>query len=251
MQSLVPPEVVVTVADQPWMWQEGLLPEEAACLTGTVVEARRREFTAGRNCARRALTELGHPAVPIPVGAHREPLWPAGIVGSITHCEGYCAAAVARSDAVAAVGIDAELNQPLKPGIEGLICMEAEKRWLKTLPSIESIHWSTLLFSAKESLIKAWFSLSGQRLDAQQTTIDIAPQDGFFTARLDVSVPHKYDYLSAQIKGRFKEAGRYLLTTIVIPLSPQADQAPVPPLTARPTRAAAADQDVESQGAVH
>ena len=84
-----------------------LWPEEAAAVQHAV-EKRRREFAVGRMLARAALAAIGDPPSAIPTGNHREPVWPAGIVGSITHCAGYCAAAVARDAMVVALGIDAE-----------------------------------------------------------------------------------------------------------------------------------------------
>src|SRR6202022_3165764 len=57
------------------------------------VEARRREFITARRCAREALAKLGYAPVPIRAGRKREPLWPAGLVGSITHTTGFRAAA--------------------------------------------------------------------------------------------------------------------------------------------------------------
>ena len=84
-----------------------LLPEEE-CAVASAVEKRRREFAAGRACARNALAKLGMPEVAIPRGAHGEPVWPAGAVGSITHCDGFCACAVARRELIWSVGIDAE-----------------------------------------------------------------------------------------------------------------------------------------------
>lgn len=77
-------------------WVADMLPSEEA-LVARAVDKRRREFATGRDCARRALSQLGWDEVPILAGPKREPLWPAGIVGSITHCPGYCAAIVARS----------------------------------------------------------------------------------------------------------------------------------------------------------
>src|SRR5690242_4153856 len=79
-----------------------LFPAEAAQIQGAV-EARRREFATGRHCARQALAALGVPATPLLSGGHREPLWPAGVVGSITHCTGYRAAAVAPDERLAAI----------------------------------------------------------------------------------------------------------------------------------------------------
>src|SRR5690242_5958922 len=85
----------------------GLFAEEAAAVAGAVA-ARRAEFAAGRSAARRALAELGIGPVALPVGERRMPVWPTGIVGSITHCVGLAAAAVAWADDLAALGIDVE-----------------------------------------------------------------------------------------------------------------------------------------------
>jgi len=74
----------------------GLFPEEEM-LVARATEKRRQEFTAGRECARSALSALGVQAAPILRGYRGAPQWPDGIVGSIAHCAGYCAAAVARA----------------------------------------------------------------------------------------------------------------------------------------------------------
>jgi 4'-phosphopantetheinyl transferase EntD len=84
-----------------------LFPEEEAVIS-QAVEKRRREFRTVRLCARRALRELGLPPVAVLPGEHREPVWPPGVVGSMTHCTGYRAAAVAHSPDLVTVGIDAE-----------------------------------------------------------------------------------------------------------------------------------------------
>jgi len=109
--SLVPPVVVA--------YEEfGDVPGEAPFrgeedLVASAADGRRSEFVTARRCARRALAKLGLPSMPIRQGPSREPLWPAGIAGSITHCAGYRAAAVAELAALAGLGIDAEPNAPL------------------------------------------------------------------------------------------------------------------------------------------
>src|SRR5262245_21280577 len=97
-----------------------LLPEEAPAV-GRAIEARIREFTTARSCARRAMARFGVPPRPILSGPRREPLWPDGYVGSITHCDGYRAAAVARQQDALAIGIDAEPHEPLPPEIVALV----------------------------------------------------------------------------------------------------------------------------------
>src|ERR1039458_9943593 len=86
-----------------------LFPAEEAAV-GRPVEKRRREFTTARACARKALAQLGLPPSPITNGERGEPRWPAGVVGSITHCDGYRACAIARSTEMVTIGIDAEPN---------------------------------------------------------------------------------------------------------------------------------------------
>src|SRR5438045_3856440 len=80
-----------------------LFPEEAIAVERAVAR-RRRDFSAGRWCARQALAALGISPVAIPVGPNREPRWPAGVVGSIAHSHSHCAAVVALSRHVAALG---------------------------------------------------------------------------------------------------------------------------------------------------
>ena len=75
-----------------------LYPEEEAVVARAVAK-RRREFTTVRACARTALARLGRPPAPIIPGPRGAPGWPPGIVGSMTHCDGYraCALALAAS----------------------------------------------------------------------------------------------------------------------------------------------------------
>jgi 4'-phosphopantetheinyl transferase EntD len=138
-----------------------LFPEEEE-LVARAVPKRVAEVTTVRACARRALGELGLPPVPILSGPSREPLWPAGVVGSLTHCAGYRAAAVARASELASFGIDAEPHGELPEGVLERVALASEQAALPGLPP--GVHWDRLLFSAKESVYKAWFPLAGRWL---------------------------------------------------------------------------------------
>jgi 4'-phosphopantetheinyl transferase EntD len=165
-----------------------LFPEEEELL-GRAVDKRRQEFVAGRSCARRALAALGLPPAPLLPGDGGAPRWPDGIVGSISHCAGYAAAAAAREADVRAVGLDAEPDLPLPSLVLGAVSLTCERDMLSTLAAADpGISWDRLLFSAKESVYKAWFPLTGQWLGFPDARIAVQA-DGTFSARLRVPWP--------------------------------------------------------------
>jgi len=137
-------------------------------------EVRRREFSAGRAAARRALALLGSKPVAIPQGPDRVPQWPPDIVGSITHCRGFCAAVVGRGALILGLGIDAEGAAPLEPELEALICRKEERRHHSHLPEIEDVHWPKLVFSAKEAFYKCIYPRERQFLDFLDVTVRFA-----------------------------------------------------------------------------
>lgn len=214
MQRLLPPGVVVVESADLPIDEESLFPQEITVLSHAV-EKRRREFVAGRVCGRAALAKLGLYDVPIPSGSHREPLWPPGIAGSITHCSGYCAAAVARKTTIRSVGIDAERNAPLPPGVEEVVCTENERRWLRSAPDADGTNWAALIFSAKESLYKAWFPLTYRWLDFKEAELAINASRGSFTALLSVPAPLTA-FEPNGFLGHFALHGDLLLTAVVL-----------------------------------
>ncbi|WP_320065752.1 4'-phosphopantetheinyl transferase family protein [Micromonospora sp. RTGN7] len=182
MRDLLPTEVTVAVAG-PDDWAGELLPAEQACLGEKAVESRRRDFTAGRICARRALTRLGVPAVAVPSAPDRSPVWPAGVVGTITHTRGYCAAAAARTDQVRSVGMDAEGHRELNAGVRRLIGLPEEWDDCARLPG--GVSWAAVLFSAKETIYKVWHPVVGTWLDFHDARVELDPDSGLFTARIN------------------------------------------------------------------
>lgn len=159
-----------------------LFPEEELGLR-SAVEDRRREFTTARACARLALARLGVPPVAIPADPSGAPRWPASIVGSITHCSGYRAAAVGKAVDFEAVGIDAEPNLRLPPGVLGVISLPVEReRVAQLLCDVPGPCWDRLLFSAKEAVFKTWFPLAGWRLDFEDIEVAFDAAQGKFSA---------------------------------------------------------------------
>src|SRR3979411_3554106 len=70
------------------------------------VESRQRELLAGRLCADFALRCLGAASTHVAMAGDRAPVWPDGVVGSITHSGGFAAAAGAWAAGIAGLGLD-------------------------------------------------------------------------------------------------------------------------------------------------
>ncbi|TDD51675.1 4'-phosphopantetheinyl transferase family protein [Saccharopolyspora elongata] len=159
-----------------------LFPEEEA-LIARARDKRRREFTTGRWCARQALSRLGVPPAPLLRGERGAPQWPAGILGSITHCAGYRAAVVARAEQVHTVGIDAEPHAPLPDGVLNVVSLEAERAELVRLSAARpDMHWDRILFSCKETVYKAWYPITRRWLGFEDARLELGT--GTFTAHL-------------------------------------------------------------------
>ncbi|MFF2012627.1 4'-phosphopantetheinyl transferase [Streptomyces sp. NPDC058195] len=188
-----------------------LSPEEEA-LIATAVPKRRAEFITVRACAREALAALGQPPVPLLPDERGAPSWPPGVVGSMTHCRGYGAAAVAHARRITALGIDAEENAPLTEGVLAYIARPEERAALARLPVTATAAWDRMLFSAKESVYKAWYPLTRRYLDFHEATVSFA-LDGTFTARLLVPAPPAL----ARLHGRWAADHGHVVTAVAVP----------------------------------
>ncbi|MFI6931479.1 4'-phosphopantetheinyl transferase [Streptomyces sp. NPDC050287] len=223
IEELLPASVVTVEAyghDEPGT--TGLYPEEEA-VVARAVSKRRREFTAVRSCARRAMEKLGVPPQPILPGERGAPRWPAGLTGSMTHCDGYCAAALVRATDLASLGIDAEPDGPLPEGVLNAVSLPAERARLLRLADVRpGTHWDRLLFSAKESVYKAWFPLTAQWLDFSEADIDIRVDDaekpqGSFRAELLVPGPLVGSRRLGHFDGRWTTGSGLVATSVTVP----------------------------------
>ncbi|MEU7904321.1 4'-phosphopantetheinyl transferase superfamily protein [Actinoplanes sp. NPDC049118] len=209
LERILPPGVrtAYTRTDPP---EAEIFPAEAALIANAVAK-RRNEFTTVRHCARLALAELGVPPVPILPGVRGAPVWPDGIVGSMTHCVGYRGAAVARAGETRGIGIDAEVHGPLPEGVLDLVSSEQERAHLAQLARQRpSVQWERLLFSAKESVYKVWSPLTGEWLGFEGAAVTFDPAAETFSARLLVDGPFE------TLAGRFLVDGGIVLTAIAL-----------------------------------
>ncbi|GAC70868.1 4'-phosphopantetheinyl transferase family protein [Gordonia soli] len=183
IERLVPNGVAAAEAFEDPPGIEPLPAEES--LIARAVDKRRREFTTARHCARQALGQLGFEPAPILKGERGMPLWPAKIVGSLTHTEGYRAAVVAHSLQVRSLGIDAEPHESLPEGVLEHTSIPEERSVLATRSA--DLHWDRVLFCAKEATYKAWFPVTQRWLgfeDAHITFDQTGPGEGTFTSTI-------------------------------------------------------------------
>lgn len=242
--DLLPP-AVAAVESAGHLPEPGLVlfPVEEAVMH-TAGPRRRAEFAAGRLCARAALARLGVPAAPILPGPAGQPRWPAGVTGSITHCAGYRACAVARTTDVAAIGIDAEPDAALPAGLIDMVATGPERAWIRRhaaarrgtgvagagLPDTggpgagprdaggpgagpPAVCWDRLLFSAKEAACKLWYPLTGQWPGLRAAVIGLATT-GTFTVCLPGPGPGAGDRPATQLTGRWLASGGLIVTAI-------------------------------------
>jgi enterobactin synthetase component D / holo-[acyl-carrier protein] synthase len=216
IEAILPAEAAAEEAfdDPPGV---ALFPEEEAVIA-KAVDKRRREFTTARACARAALARLGLPPVPIVPGLRGAPQWPDGVVGSMTHCARYRACAVARERDLLTIGLDAEPHDKLPDGVLGAVSSQEERERLTALAAaVPGTHWDRMLFSAKESVYKAWFPLTQRWLGFEDASVTIDPEKGMFTARLLVDGPYVNDEPLTGFTGRWLVDGGLIITAIAVP----------------------------------
>jgi enterobactin synthetase component D len=150
----------------PWRGRMGWSPQRV------------REFAAGRRCAAQALADAGSLSVDVGVGLHREPLWPPGFVGSITHSREFAFAAVGRGRDLASLGIDSEpvLDEASFAEVASLAFHAQERDRVAGRRDL-----ATAVFSAKESLFKCVYPLARvffDYLDAEVASLEFAEGRG-------------------------------------------------------------------------
>ncbi|MET0090790.1 MAG: 4'-phosphopantetheinyl transferase superfamily protein [Candidatus Thiodiazotropha sp.] len=188
------------------MWSTPLCAEEEALIEGAR-EKRQREFRAGRHAAHSALARLEAPLQPLLRGDKRQPLWPEGYLGSISHCREVCLAVCARITDLAGLGIDVEPLPPLPEGVSRYVHTPQEAEFLKQNPELPG----RLVFSAKESLYKCYYPILGQFIGFQAVSLEIDPIAGSFdfsaSPQSDIRFPQNLEF-----HGWFATDGGHLYT---------------------------------------
>lgn len=189
-----------------------LAPEETT-IARAFSPVRLAEFRHGRSCARDALARLGATRAAIPTGSNREPIWPDGIIGSITHAGKTAAAAVCRSTQLASLGLDLEPAVELDPDLWRRVCRADELDRLRTSGNAPGVE-ARLVFSAKEAAYKALWPLTRNFLELHDLEIRFDMDAASFTviSHTDLCSPG----LTARMDGRFMEITGLIATGVVL-----------------------------------
>lgn len=181
-----------------------------------VASVRKQEFIAGRFCAVQAAKNIGYELNHLPSAATREPMWPEGLKGSITHSKQLAIGCVSLSDDLESIGIDAEekIKSGLGREVEKVIANEDELGLLKLKEPEDGL---TILFSAKESLYKALFPIVRSFIDFKEVVLtDLDSENMTFVLELKTSNPKLLSHLG-KYPGSYKKMGETIVTVVSIP----------------------------------
>lgn len=144
-------------------------PEELTAneklLTTKFADKRLKDFSTGRFCARKAMELIGYEPCEILMGTDKQPIWPKGIVGSISHTSKLTGAVVGLNGQIRAIGVDIEAIGKINTEMWRLLYTEKEKDLLNSLPPEQIAYYTTLFFSFKESFYKMQHPLTNTYLD--------------------------------------------------------------------------------------
>lgn len=206
-------DIIAVVVSDPQASHHRALPQEYDALPKSA-DKRLRAFSAGRAAAHEAMQVLDVPVQPVISGKDRAPVWPRGLVGSISHSDTCCIAAVAKSGAFQSIGVDVEEDTPLATDLIPTICTPSERAWLANQSSTVSGSLAKLIFSAKECAYKCQYALTKTMFDFDG--FELIPD--LDTGQFDAIFTHTVGRFSAGtiLQGRFDIANGLIVTAMSV-----------------------------------
>jgi 4'-phosphopantetheinyl transferase EntD len=165
--------------------------------------SRKEHYRSGRICAGEVLSKLGTIGQPVLRDPQtREPLWPEGISGAITHSGNWAAAAAGKTSDVLGIGIDLEdLERQVDSRISRHVCIPEEQKWLQECGEDFLEQNLKIIFSAKESIFKAFFPYTrtylhfhDARILMEQTFFQNSKSDSLSVKKKN-SKPEKFEFV--------------------------------------------------------
>ena len=166
-----------------------------------------KAFVCGRRCVRALQKQLDLPEFELPPGEFG-PLWPSDLVGSISHSREVVAATILR-DAIG-VGIDIEHQGRLKVDAARRVATKEEYYRYSAVPDFD---W-TLLFSAKESVFKAFSPLARRYIGFQEVELLLDATTQSFSLRDSGSIIDKR--LFEKSVGHWSALAGHFITVVAV-----------------------------------
>lgn len=184
----------------------GMIGEESG-LEGAV-ESRRNEFRAGRRCAREALRIIESCDVAILRDESGLPLWPEGILGSISHSRGICGAVVGKISCYQCLGFDLERVDRLSEAASLRVIHPCEVSFVKGDQRL-----SSLLFSAKEAFFKAQYPRWREPMNFHDIGFEVDEGSGLLqVAEIRENLPDGLKVAALAMRLCFVFRGNYVAT---------------------------------------
>jgi len=187
----------VTVAVLPVADHCDELSTDESAATQSMVANRLRTYSTGRRAARQCLAQLGIHNFSLLAAPSREPIWPDGMVGSLSHTNDDCVAVVAPQHLCRGLGIDVERLVEIGRGEQDLILTPGEKAMLAELTTVD--HLDCAIFSIKEAVFKSVYPFNHQWIDFQQANVALDIHKGEYA----VQFAEEVDPVGFKVAGRF------------------------------------------------
>lgn len=198
----------VQILSSPLRFRAEDLPSAEAALVARAVDSRRSEFATGRELARTLLRRMGCEVSELLRDDDRVPCWPERVVGSISHCDDLCVVAIAPSTDYRGIGLDVEPDEPVKEGVERIVCRPGERTWLESVPPLERPRRIKLIFSVKEAVYKAFYPELRTFWSFQDVETEIDLEAGSFKASLPEGTEVR------EIEGRVARREGWILSAV-------------------------------------
>ena len=142
----------------------------------------------------------------IPKHEDRSPVWPTGVIGTISHFEQHAAAAVASAAAYRGLGLDLESPETLSAEIATMVCRPEESGDTAD---------AKLLFSIKEAIYKCIYPVVGHYVDFQEMEVRLDTTNASYSA-----IPHSETLdtrLIAGLQGKYYRHDTMVLASAWLP----------------------------------
>ena len=181
------------------------------------VMSRRAEYLAGRVISKIALEQLNSTILQVGRGEHRSPIWPTGMVGSISHDNDSAICVVKRKSQVQSIGLDIEpiISDQIIEDIKTQIVSEKEYELIELSPINNQVGF-TIIYSAKEALFKAIYPFVKKYLNFDSSiVVEILEPECHVVLLLNSNISN-YFSLPKYFKVNFVNRDKKVITVVEI-----------------------------------